>query len=119
MQFLRQNRKLLVSIFSVLSPILLTFPAFAQDGDRSVETTTQAVQTWGQAIIDQKTAHLQQTLAAAIVLQYETELAQQASGYMEQVAVALGVDMEPVILPSPNEMLANAVVADDEDGCAY
>lgn len=119
MQFVRQNKRFLAHVFSALAPIFLTFPVVAQDGDRSVDTTTRAVQAWGQVIIDRKLAQLQQNMAAEVLLQYETELAQRSSSYMDQLAVALDVDMEPVILPAPSEMLANVALTGDEGGCAY
>jgi hypothetical protein len=80
-----------------------------------MEQLTQAMEAWGLGLQEKVAIQLQQSVVAEIVLQYEQQLAQQAADNMDQVALAVSVDPEPVI--ESGEMLAIVVSAVNDVNC--
>ena len=118
MQLLTRKNLIISSIISMLVMVGVALPVIAQDAVYSMEQMTQTTQIWGQDIIQQKTAHLQQA-AVDIVQRYEHRLAQQASEYMDQVALAVNIDPEPVVSLRTSEMWAGIIPVAKEVECNY
>jgi hypothetical protein len=123
MKFLRRRNIFLISASSVLLIVFAVFPASAQDSDQWVKDIDQSTKALNQDLQEKMALKLQQAVDTQIVLPYENLLAQQSSDYMEQVALVVSIEPDPVISIDPSEMMAQAVplevvpLEDDED-CA-
>lgn len=114
MKFLRKRNLFSMNVLGVLAAALVSVPAVAEERDQSRE---QLMDTWGQSLQEKVSVQLEQTMNAEIVLQYENLLAQQTSELMDQVALAVTIESEPVIFLEPDSMMANVVPAGIEIDC--
>jgi len=120
MQGLRWRKFIFSSIISVLWASAVALPVFAEDDDQSMRELTGATEAWGQDLQEKVAAQMQQAMSEEIVLQYEIQLAQQIADDMEQLALAVSIDPEPVISAEADEMLAVADTPGEiETECDY
>ena len=117
MKFLRKRSLVLTNVFSALALTFVSFPVISEDDNHSVKDVDQVVETWGLGLQEKVVFQLQQVVATDIELQYEKQLAQQASDTMERVALAASIEQDPVISTDSAKMVANVVSAENEGDC--
>lgn len=114
MKTLRTRNAIINTVFGALAVALVSVPAIGAEGDRTME---RRLDTWGQRLQDKVAAELARDVNREIVLSYEHMLAQQATGLMEEIALVVSIQPDPVIYLEPGSMMANVDTAGIEDDC--
>lgn len=114
MKVLIKSNPVLANLFGVLAVALVSVPVIAGERDQAME---QLVDTWGQRLQEKVAIQMEQVVNMETVLRYESRLAQQTSGYMDEVALAVSIEPDPVISLEPKSMMANVDSAGIEVDC--
>lgn len=102
---------------SILGLTVLTTAVYAQSNDQYMEQATLAMQNWGQQLNAQVSARLDEQIATDIKIDYGYQLAQHEIETTDRIALATGIDLEPSIIPSTEEMLAQNVSTEGTVDC--
>ena len=107
MRFSGINYRRLTNVLSTVVLSLFVLPVMAEEADRSMEEFTQATQIWGQAFIAGHAAQQQRVLAMEITLDYENQLAQEASEAMDEANLETIIEaVTPDIVSGPSDAVA-------------